>query len=45
MRERVGLHDGELEIGPRPTGGFRVRARFPLPVAGSPAGRAQEAVP
>ena len=32
MRERVALHDGELEVGPRPTGGYRVRARFPLPV-------------
>lgn len=29
MRERVALHDGELELGPRPTGGYRVRARFP----------------
>jgi signal transduction histidine kinase len=30
MRERAVLHDGELEVGPRPGGGFRVRARFPL---------------
>lgn len=30
MRERVALHEGELELGPRPTGGYRVRARFPL---------------
>jgi signal transduction histidine kinase len=44
MRERVGLHGGELEIGRRPTGGFRVRARFPLPAADSRAERAQEAV-
>ena len=29
-RERVALHGGETEIGPRPVGGFRVRARFPL---------------
>ena len=29
MRERVALHAGELEVGPRPTGGYRVRARFP----------------
>jgi signal transduction histidine kinase len=30
MRERVGALGGELEAGPRPDGGFRVRARFPL---------------
>lgn len=30
MRERVELHHGEVEIGPRPTGGFRVRLRLPL---------------
>ena len=30
MRERVALHHGELEVGPRPDGGYRVRARFPL---------------
>jgi len=29
MRERVAMHDGQLEIGPRPDGGYRVRARFP----------------
>lgn len=31
MRERAGLHDAEIEVGPRPGGGFRVRVRFPLP--------------
>lgn len=31
IRERVAAHDGELEAGPQPTGGFRVRARFPRP--------------
>ena len=30
MRERVGALDGELEVGPRPGGGFRVTARLPL---------------
>jgi signal transduction histidine kinase len=30
LRERTGLHGGELEVGPRPGGGFRVRARFAL---------------
>ncbi|MFJ8580736.1 sensor histidine kinase [Micromonospora sp. NPDC093277] len=30
MRERVAAHDGVLEAGHRPGGGFRVRARIPL---------------
>jgi signal transduction histidine kinase len=30
MRERVQAHHGELEVGPKPGGGYRVRARFPL---------------
>ncbi|HWS33015.1 MAG TPA: sensor histidine kinase [Actinoplanes sp.] len=29
MRERVSVHDGSLECGPHPDGGYRVRARFP----------------
>ncbi|MEU4424516.1 sensor histidine kinase [Actinoplanes sp. NPDC024001] len=30
MRERVTLYDGELRIGPRPGGGYRVTATFPI---------------
>jgi signal transduction histidine kinase len=30
MRERAAALDGELEVGPRPGGGFRVAARLPL---------------
>ena len=31
MRERVSLYGGTLEVGARAEGGFRVRARLPLP--------------
>ena len=30
MRERVAVFGGELTAGPRPEGGFLVRARFPV---------------
>ena len=30
MRERVAVHDGAIEAGPRAEGGFRVRVRLPL---------------
>ena len=38
MRERCGLLGGELTAGPRPSGGFEVRARLPLAPAGRRAG-------
>ncbi|PZG23046.1 two-component sensor histidine kinase [Micromonospora craterilacus] len=38
MRERIAAHGGALEVGRRTGGGWRVRARFPLPLTvGTPA--------
>ncbi|WP_239095941.1 sensor histidine kinase [Micromonospora lutea] len=34
MRERITAHGGQLEVGPRTGGGWRVRVRFPLPAGG-----------
>jgi signal transduction histidine kinase len=37
LQERIGLYGGELDAGPRPGGGWRVRARIPLEGLGGPA--------
>jgi signal transduction histidine kinase len=33
IRERAATHDGQVDIGPRVTGGYRVRVRYPLGAA------------
>ena len=33
IRERAATHEGQVDIGPRVTGGYRVRVRYPLGAA------------
>ncbi len=40
IRERAASHRGTVEVGPRPTGGYRVRVRFPWADAADRADRA-----
>ncbi|MEV6635558.1 sensor histidine kinase [Actinoplanes sp. NPDC051470] len=42
MRERVAVHDGSIEAGPRADGGYRVRVRLPLELPSIPAQRSAE---
>ncbi len=43
IRERAASHRGSVEIGPRPTGGYRVRVRYPWPGGPDPAPAAEAA--
>lgn len=45
LRERISLYGGELDAGPRPGGGWRVRACFPVdPVTPNPVSTAPAAI-
>jgi len=43
MRERAAAAGGTIDIGPGPSGGFRVVAEFPLDSPGDPAAEATPA--
>ena len=45
LRERIAIYGGSLEVGPRPGGGWRVRAMIPLEPAGQPAPVSYEGAP
>jgi signal transduction histidine kinase len=45
LRERIAIYGGSLEVGPRPGGGWRVRATIPLEPAGQPAPVSFEGAP
>jgi signal transduction histidine kinase len=45
LRERISIYRGSLEVGPRPGGGWRVRATIPLEPAGQPAPVSYENAP
>jgi signal transduction histidine kinase len=45
LRERIAIYGGSLDIGPRPGGGWRVRATIPLEQAGEPAPVSYEGAP
>jgi len=45
LRERVAVYGGELAAGPRPSGGWLVRARIPVESAEIPAEMPAKAVP
>ena len=45
LRERISIYGGSLQVGPRPGGGWRVRATIPLEPAGQPAPVPYEGAP
>jgi signal transduction histidine kinase len=45
LRERIAIYGGSLDVGPRPGGGWRVRATIPLELAGQPVPLSYESAP